>query len=131
MRRKYSVALILRDALRADYMPSFAPTGVQVPELSAWFQDKDSIFQAAAANSSWTRPSVTSILTGTRPSVHSILVDGHAFPPSIPYLSELPQAEGYRSMAVLSNPNMDPALGFGRSYDVVHEHFLQRKRMHL
>jgi len=77
-------------------------------------------FSRAFASSPWTLPSVASILTGHYPTVHGAFgrfKDVASIRAGIPTLAEQLAGEGYRTVAVLNAPFLDPAFGFDRGFE--------------
>lgn len=122
--------LICVDALRADCFRADAPLwrefGAPVtPSLDA-LRARSRAWSRAYASSSWTKPSVPSMLTSLHPSEHGVLeverrpdrgVDAAALPDGVATLAELLRDGGYRTHAILHNAQLHGALGFERGYD--------------
>jgi arylsulfatase A-like enzyme len=127
------VVVLCVDALRADCLAKEAlPASVWEqtgpPETPAMTGFAASAWTApvAVAASSWTKPSVPSIFLSRHPSEHGVLevAKGEAkastvvLPPSVPTVAELFRDAGYRTIGLAHNAQMDPALGFGRGFEV-------------
>lgn len=83
-------------------------------------------FPNAYACSSWTKPSVPSMLLSLYPTEHGVVEvfrtpEGGAGSPSLPdetpTLAERFSAHGYRTLAVAPNAQLDGSLGFARGFD--------------
>jgi len=112
-----SMVLILVDTLRADRVGPAASGESLTPNLDDLARG-GLRFERAYAPSSWTLPSVTSMLTGQMPSEHGVRSWVHAgVPASSPYLPELLADQGYVTTAVMGNANLGQA-GFGRGFDL-------------
>ena len=112
-----SMVLILVDTLRADRVGPAASGESLTPNLDGLARG-GLRFDRAYAPSSWTLPSVTSMLTGQMPSEHGVRSWVHAgVPASSPYLPELLADQGYVTTAVMGNANLGQA-GFGRGFDL-------------
>lgn len=112
-----SVVLILVDTLRADRLGCQGGPAHLTPRFDALAAD-GLRFDRAYAPSSWTLPSVTSMLTGQMPSEHGVrswITAG--VPPSSPYLPEILSRQGYVTAALMGNANL-PQEGFGRGFDL-------------
>ena len=119
------VVLVTVDTLRADSV-SFA--GYR-PITSA-FMDRLArdgvIFSKAYATSSWTPPSMGSLLTGLYPSSHGVkaghiradgTVDQPVLSDTIITLAEVFDRAGYVTIGVPTNPHLMANLGFAQGFD--------------
>jgi len=113
--------VILFDTLRPDFV---APYGgdVDTPALSA-LAASGTTFETARSNSSWTRTSVTSLLTGVYPFRHGVIQGSDHLPAGDPYLPEILRAKGFHTMAIINNAVIAPEFGYGRGFDSVHKHY--------
>jgi len=111
-----NVLLFVVDALRADALGVYGNDRVETPEIDR-FAEAGAVFEQAFAQSSWTRPSVTSILTGLHPSVHGVETRKDALSPSLTFLPEVFRGSGYRTGFLIANPNVGAAFGFSRGFD--------------
>lgn len=110
------VLILLVDTLRAD-------------RVGAWGWPRDSSerldrrvaqgvrFARAWAPSSWTRPSVGTLLTGRLPP-HLGITDeaSHGLPAELPTLAETLAAQGYVTCGATANPNLNARFGFDRGF---------------
>ncbi len=111
-----TVLIFLVDALRADHLSVYGyarPTSPQLAQFSATAER----FDDALAVTSWTKPTVATILTGLPPEGHGAGLHLSPLRPEAPYLPELFRAAGYRTVAVSASPNVNAALGFARGFD--------------
>jgi len=101
------VILLTIDALRADALPFHGSTRIATPNLTALCQ-QGVCFSNAQSPSPWTRPSVTSILTGLHPSIHATVARAieveSVLPPSTRTLAECMRAARYRTAGIGYNP---------------------------
>jgi choline-sulfatase len=113
------ILLAVVDTLRGDHVGYVEGASVRTPNMVAW-ADEGAWFDDALAPSSWTRESMASILTGTYLSVDDVRPDGLGvrFPTSVPTVAELLQAQGYRTIALVANPTLEPPATFERGFDV-------------
>ena len=110
------VVLYMVDTLRADHLGCYGyPLDVS-PAIDA-FARYAVLFEEAFAQSSWTRPSVASVLTGLLPPTHGANLRRHALRPEALTLAEVLAAAGYRTAAFVSNPNVAAELGFAQGFD--------------
>jgi len=110
-----SVVLITIDTLRADAI-SFEDPERRNPTLSDLA--KDSLhFENAVSVSSWTKPSVATLLTGVAPDVHGAVGVQDRLPDALDSLAERFRAAGYRTAAVGRNVNLTEQLNFDQGFD--------------
>jgi len=109
------VVFVLVDTLRYDHVGrSGDPRGL-TPRLDA-LAAEGVWFPHAMAASSWTRPSVASIMTGLHPGSHRVEGNDDALPPEIPTLAQLLAASGVTTLAVSANANGGRAFGLDRGF---------------
>jgi arylsulfatase len=112
-----NVLVIVVDALRADHLGCYGHDRPTSPRLDA-LASEGVRFADARAASSWTLPSVASILSGVYPAVHG--ADRHESVLSR-HLRTMPEAfadAGYRTAAVSANPTfVTAAHGLARGFD--------------
>jgi arylsulfatase len=119
--------LISVDTLRADRLGCYGnPLGL-TPELDA-LAARSSVFEAAFAPTSFTRPSIASLLSGRYPEetgVHSNLAP---FPEALPTLATQLRARGYRTGAVVSNAILASEAGLSRGFEHYDDRLEERER---
>jgi arylsulfatase len=109
-----SLLLIVIDTLRRDHLPIYGYSRNTAPEL-ARLAAEGAVFDGLST-SSWTKPSVASILTGLHPLRHqAVLAD--ALPESALTLAEALDAQGFHTLAITSNAHISPSFGFGQGFD--------------
>jgi arylsulfatase A-like enzyme len=112
-----SVLLIVIDTLRADHLGCYGYHRPTSPRLDALARTGVR-FANARAPSSWTAPSVASILTGLYPAVHGVERSTSVLAAQVPTMAEAFRAAGYATAAFSSNPVfVSPVMGFGRGFD--------------
>ena len=114
---KPNLVLIVIDTLRADKMSAYGfprPTSPDLDQLAA-----DGIrFATVIAQSSWTRPSIGSMLTSRYPRTVGIykeklqMLDGR-----FDTLAESLKAGGYTTVGSTANPNINSSFGFDQGFD--------------
>lgn len=120
------VVLVVVDTLRADRLGAYGHARDTSPELDAWAV-QGRLYERAWSTSSWTLPSVASILTGRTPAAHGAVAI--AAPPALnPQIGRLPElvptlaegfrAAGYATAAFVTNPYLTPLLGLDRGFDL-------------
>lgn len=112
-----SVLLIVVDTLNARHLGVYGyerDTSPHVDRLAA----RGVAFTNYISNSSWTRPSFTTILTGLPKSVHKVELDGRPLAEAITTVAERFRQAGYRTAGFVGNPLMLDRWGFGQGYQV-------------
>jgi arylsulfatase len=113
-----NVILIVADTLRAD---AAAWSGQQGEPSGIAQLTKDGVtFDRAYSQSSWTRPSVATILTAQYPSVHGTVRKLDFLPESALTLAEVMKAKGYWTAAFTTNINVAPIFNFQQGFDEFH-----------
>lgn len=82
-----NILLLTIDSLRADMLGAHGCPDHTTPFLDQ-LSKRSTVFSQAISPSSWTSPSIISILTGLDPEVHGVIDSQHALSP---YLQSLPQ----------------------------------------
>ena len=81
------------------------------------FADDAIRFDQAFTNSSWTRPSFASILTGRLPSSHGVMAKSDALPSEVTTLPEALEPAGYATGGFATNFNVAPYFNFHQGFD--------------
>jgi arylsulfatase A-like enzyme len=116
------VIVIVIDTLRQDRLGVYGYPKDITPFMDQ-LAEEGILFKHALAPSSWTKPSVASVLTGLYPRRHGV-VGSLNFLDHLASLDEahitLPerlQAAGYRTGAFMTNPHLLPAFHFDQGFD--------------
>ena len=126
-----NVVVFLFDSLRKDHMHWHGYWRHTAPALEAMARDS-LVFDRFIAQSSWTKPSMASLLTSTYPSTHGAVrqtPDSH-LPQSLLTLPEVLREAGYHTIALMENPHMgdrNSPKGFDQGFEV-YEYFDPAKR---
>lgn len=99
------VVLVTVDTLRADHMSLYGYVRNTTPNIDAWFGE-GTVYERAYATSSYTPPSVVSILTGLLPQNHGIRVFIQLVDPELKTAPRLLRESGYQTAAVVSNASL-------------------------
>ena len=122
---------ILIDTLRQDYVggPNGDLSQTETPTILGHMAD-GFIFTNCQSQAPWTKPSVGSLFTSRYPTAHGALRgqahtrdDGIAadpLPPQHETLAEQLRENGYRTMALQTNPNLTEAFGFDQGFETFH-----------
>lgn len=114
-----SVLLIIIDTLRADHVGYWGYERDNTPVLDS-LAASGTAWTRTQAQSSWTLPSVASILTGLAPREHGAgTSDGRMFglAPSIPTLQGILHSRGMSTCAILNVIFLSEDFGFHRGFD--------------
>lgn len=104
----WNVVLVVLDTLRADRLGAYGyerPTSTYLDALA----ERSALFTTAVSQSSWTRPSIQSILNGLYPESR----DGLDSAP----LSEVLRRHGYRTRAITGGAQLAYQFGFSRGFE--------------
>lgn len=99
------VVLWVVDTLRADHLGLYGYQRDTSPRLDA-FAAEAVTFDRAVAQSAWTRPSVTSILTGQLVKRHGVYDKQHALAREATTLAEILSDQGFDTAAFITNGNL-------------------------
>ncbi|MBN2342492.1 MAG: sulfatase-like hydrolase/transferase [Deltaproteobacteria bacterium] len=101
-----NVVLVMNDTHRADYAGPYGNKEGLTPNLDRFAGD--SVVYNGFANASWTRPSVSTILTGRYASSHTAMMKGSMLPEEITTLAEVMLSGGYETIGFATNYNLTP-----------------------
>lgn len=116
------IVLVVVDTLRADHVGVYGSARPTTPELDALARE-GTHYLRAYAQSSWTLPSMTSLLTGLLPHQHRVgrhPTDERRFgrlAPEIPTLAERLGEAGYARAAIVNNTFLAPEFGLSRGFE--------------
>lgn len=116
---KPNIVLIVVDTLRADAAEwvrrqSGAAAGF------ARLADDGVVFTRAYAQSSWTRPSIATILSAQYPSVHGTVHKMDFLSNDVLTIAEALKGHGYSTAAFTTNINVAPIFNFQQGFDEFH-----------
>jgi arylsulfatase A-like enzyme len=111
-----SLVLFVADAVRADVLSAYGHPLPTSPRFDAFAQG-GWLFEDATAQSSWTRPSVASLLTGLGVDAHGIFGVRNTIVPAMTTLPEALRAAGYATAAFVANDVVSPGLGYAQGFD--------------
>ncbi len=123
--RRPNLLVYLIDTLRADHLGVYGYERPTSPRIDA-FADDAFVFLEARAQSSWTRTTVASVLTGLLPQTHGVNRRDDALPESVTTLAELLGAAGYRTLGFITNGNVSETFGMSQGFD--HYQYLRESR---
>jgi arylsulfatase A-like enzyme len=115
--RRPNVIIYLVDTLRADHLGCYGYGRPVSPRIDA-FAREATLFRHTVAQSSWTRPSVATVLTGLLPRTHGVHRRKDALAPEALTLAEILQGQGYRTAGFATNANVAPSFGFRQGFEI-------------
>jgi len=75
------------------------------------------VFERTYAQSSWTRPSIASIVTGLYSGSHSVMYKTDLLPAGVVTVAEAMKSAGYRTSGFVTNINVAPSFNFQQGFD--------------
>ena len=111
-----NVLIYMIDTLRADRLGIYGYDKPTSPNLDALAED-GVVFSHALAQSSWTRPSVASLLTGLHPRSHGVNTRADALSETATTVATALGEAGYQTAAFVTNGNVSPTYGFDLGFD--------------
>ncbi|HIK60537.1 MAG TPA: hypothetical protein EYF98_07580 [Planctomycetes bacterium] len=115
--RPSNIVLVIIDTLRADKVSSYGCEVDTSPALTV-LAEQGMQFDSVIAQSSWTLPSVGSMLTSRYPrSLGLKMEDGQMVPDEAVTLAEILQREGYATFGITANPNLNSRYNFHQGFD--------------
>ena len=111
-----NVLLYVVDTLRADALEPYGNQRIHTPALVR-LASEGVVYDRAYSASSWTRPSMASLLSGLEPDSHGVEDRGDRLGETVTLLSERFAAAGYSTGCIITNPNIGPYFGFDQGYD--------------
>lgn len=111
-----NVILYLVDTLRADHLGCYGYSRPVSPHIDA-FARQAVIFRHTVAQSSWTRPATTTILTGLLPRTHGVNGRRDKLSEQALTLAEMLQARGYQTAGFVTNGNVARSFGLGQGFE--------------
>ena len=112
-----SIVLIIIDTLRADKLGAYGHPESTSPELDT-FSRRGVRFARVVAQSSWTRPSIASLLTSRYPREIGIYKEkAHILDDRFQTLAELLKESGYTTVGVTANPHINGSFNFDQGFE--------------
>ena len=123
-RRKTNLLLVVVDGLRADRIRREPAEDVLAPAVGE-LASGGTAFSNAYSASSWTRPSIASLFTGTWPPQHQVHTEEFSaqLPPDLPTLASTLANAGYDTGGFSANMHLVPAFGLQKGFRTFHSQF--------
>ena len=110
------VVLLTVDALRSDHLSVMGYSRQTTPFLDSLCR-KGILFQSVIAQSSYTKTSMASLLTGLDPNTVGAFLADDVLPEGVTTLAETLKKRGYRTGCAQANPSLEAKFGFGQGFD--------------
>ncbi|HYU34009.1 MAG TPA: sulfatase [Thermoanaerobaculia bacterium] len=110
-----NVIIYLVDTLRADRVGPYRSGASITPNIDA-FAESATVFENTVAQAPWTKPSVTSILTGLNPLVHGVRLLDDKLPPEAVTAAELLHAAGFQTAGFSTNWHVRHETGLDQGF---------------
>jgi arylsulfatase A-like enzyme len=114
--RAVNIVLITVDTLRADRLGPYGYTRNRTPSIERLSRE-GILYEHAFCDSTWTLPSISSVLTGKYPTEHGVHTWYDQLHDEEITLAELLKARGYRTAAIVGSFPLDRSFGFAQGYD--------------
>jgi len=109
------IFLVTIDSLRTDSVSCYNSNGELTPNISE-FARKAVVFENAFSLSSWTTPSLASLMTGFSPSTHTVTKDNARLPGELPTIAGEIKKIGYYTCAFGINPNLTKRTNISKGF---------------
>ena len=127
-RTAQNVVLVLIDTLRADHLGIYNPeTRVRTPFLSKLAKES-MVFEKAWAQENWTKPSITSLLTGLYSAAHQNKSEKNKVPSTALMIQEYYSKLGFETAGFVANGYVSDKFGFKRGWDTWTNYVREGKR---
>jgi arylsulfatase A-like enzyme len=111
-----NVVVILSDALHADHLGCYGSVRPTSPTVDLLAREGVR-FLSARAQSAWTVPSVTTLMTGLAQEEHGVRDVGVRLDDAVPTLAEAMQARGFTTVALVQNALVSKESGITRGFE--------------
>jgi arylsulfatase A-like enzyme len=114
--RPWNVVVYVIDTLRADHLGCYGGAADGTPRIDA-FARSAVRFAHAVSQSSWTLPSIASLLTGLSPAGHGAADLAHGIRPDVATLAEVLARSSYSTAAFVTNYLGSGVYGLDRGFE--------------
>lgn len=123
-----NLLLLTVDTLRADHLSGYGYARPTSPALDRFFESAV-VFDDAYANSSWTLPSLASLLTSLLPSAHGCINHKSRLGSSFRTLAEILRDAGYATHGIASHTFLGRAYGLQQGFETFDDELALNLRM--
>jgi arylsulfatase A-like enzyme len=116
--RGSSVVLITVDTLRARNLGAYGYARDTSPHIDL-LAAEGAVFEHAYSSSSWTVPSLASLLTSRHPRQHQVVLARSSLPEDLPILPDLLKQAGYDTAVFIQSAYPLLTMGFARGFDLL------------
>ncbi|MGI6524202.1 MAG: sulfatase [Bdellovibrionota bacterium] len=113
-----NILLIVVDTLAAKHLPLYNSEITIESEFLKTISPNSWIFRDSYAASSWTKPSVATILTGLYPRDHGVTKMSSVLADNIKTIPNYLQTKGYQSMSVISSSIINRSSGITKDFQI-------------
>ncbi len=114
------VIFIVADTLRRDHLDAYGYERATAPTVR-WFAENGILFRDNISQGTWTKVSVSSILTSLYPTTHGIKDMPDRMPAGVETLAEAYRSAGYATFATSSVPFTGKLTNLHQGVEVLHE----------
>ena len=122
--KRPNVLFVSLDTLRADHLGTYGWKRPTSPNFDA-FAAKSVVFEQAQSSSSWTLPSLATLMTSLLPSTHRCEKDSSRLDPGYTTLAEILREAGYDTAIVASHLFMNAGHGLQQGFTRVDTRIIQ------
>ncbi len=115
MKDKPNIFYVVVDTLRADYVTAYGYRKAFTPNLDKFAEDAV-LFEKNIVQSSWTRPSVASLLTSLYPSSHQAFRKPDVLSDEVHSIAEVLTDAGWVTSGIANNINISPGFNFHQGF---------------
>lgn len=110
-----NLVVVMVDTLRRDHLASYGYGRETAPFLSTLA--REGVQVDAVSASSWTKPSIATLITGVYPQRHGAVSRTAVLPPALPTLAEILHDHGYSTAGYTPNRFAGAEFGFDRGHE--------------
>ncbi len=111
-----NIVLITVDTLRADRLTPYGYDKIDTPAI-AQLASESILFEQAVADTSWTLPSLSSVMTGLYPTQHGVRSWNNRLAESQQTLAEVLRSNSYTTAAIAGSYALDRYFGLAQGFD--------------
>jgi arylsulfatase A-like enzyme len=121
-----NVVFVCFETLRSDHLGCYGYRRNTTPYIDR-LAGESVVFERAYATSSWTLPSVHSMMTSLYQSSHGVIDENHRLAPSFITFAELMKNRGYQTSGFIAAPFLESFYGFNQGFDLYDESLSRSK----